>query len=194
MLLHFPPSKSSIFVSNFLFCNNLKALSNCMTAACWRIVTAPTISLQTNISFNHVRGNQTDTQASQINCLVVLFTWNQRCSSRSPGNHDRPAVQQGMWLFIYFWLDLIFALPLCQLLHHPLRCSTDRCCVFVIPLCRPDISGGRGLSLFWTRNYSVLYKHLTLLIFLIQGTDVIGKLCVLMLVQKSKVCILHSQG
>lgn len=96
--------------------------------------------------------------------------------------------------FFFFWLDLIFALPLCQLLHHPLWCSTDRRCVFVIPLCRPDISGGRGVSLFWTRNYSVLYKHLTLLIFLIQGTDVIGKLCVLMLVQKSNVCILHSQG
>lgn len=90
--------------------------------------------------------------------------------------------------------DLIFALPLCQLLHHPLPCSTDRRCVFVIPLCRPDISGGWGASLFWTRNCGFLCKHLTLLIFLIQGTDAIGKLCVLMLVQKSKVRILHKSG
>lgn len=148
-----------MFVSTFLLCNNLKALSNCTTAACWRIVTAPTISLQANICFSYVRGNQTDTQASQMNCFVVLFTWNQRCSSRSPENHDRPAVRQGMWLF--FWgggLGLIFALPLCQLLHHPLPCSTDRRRVFVILHCRPDISGGRGVSLFWTRNDSVLLQ------------------------------------
>lgn len=107
-------------------------------------------------------------------------SWQTSCSAR--------------YVAVFFSLDLMLTLPLCQLLHHPLRCSTDRCCVFIIPLCRPDNSGGWGVRLFWTRDYAVLYKHLTLLLFLIQGTDVIGELCVLMLIQKSKVCIFHSQG
>lgn len=124
--------------------------------------------------------------------LFYCVARNQRCSSRSPENHDRPAVRQGMWLF--FILDLISTLPFCQRHHHPLRCSTDRRCVFVIPLCRPDIPGGWGMSFFGTWKNSFFYKHLTLLFFLIQGTDIMGELCILMLVQKSKVCIRHSQG
>lgn len=89
-------------------------------------------------------------EVSQIILFCCFIAWNQRCSSRSPENHDRPAVQQGMWQF--FSLDLIFASILCQLLHRPLRCPTDRRCVFLVPLCRPDISGGWDVNCFWTRH------------------------------------------
>lgn len=199
--LHCPSFKHlHICAELFFFCNNPKAQTQNREAAILQRVGELRALLQypckqTSAFIVSERKWDRYSDSNMKRLRLILFCCfiarNQRCSSRSPENHDRPAVQQGMWLL--FSLDLIFALPLCQLPHHPLRCSTDRCCVFVVPLCRPDISGGWGVSCFWTRDEGVLYK-LTLLFFLIQGTDVIGELCVLMLVQKSKVCIFRSRG
>lgn len=101
--------------------------------------------------------------------------WNKRCSSRTSASHNRSeaATQPGTQLRLVLCLFLI--LPVCVPVHHPLWCSTDRRCVLILPLCRPDVLGEWGvilLGLFFIifahilQVYSTFIVHLLLFIII----------------------------
>ena len=81
--------------------------------------------------------------------------------------------------------------PSCVPLRHPLWCSTDRRCVLVLPLRRPEVLGKWHSILsgfiFVTFNVYSTFNHLFFFRSFFQASDILGELCVLMLVEKSKV-------
>lgn len=85
----------------------------------------------------------------------------------------------------------LFILHLCAHLpiHNPLRCSAGRGHVLIVPLCRPEVLGEWQTYTDTLHDCSML-TSLLIIFFLghfYQSSDVLGELCVLMLVQKSKV-------
>lgn len=89
---------------------------------------------------NFVRRN------GNIHCVIFtichcIIVWNKRCSSRTSASLNRSdaAIQPGMQL--RFILSAFLILPVCLLLYRPLWCSTDRCGVLTLPLCRPEVLG-----------------------------------------------------
>lgn len=84
--------------------------------------------------------------------------WNKRCSSRTSASHNRSeaATQPGTQLRLVLCLFLI--LPVCVPVHHPLWCSTDRRCVLILPLCRPDVLGEWGVILLG--SFFIIFAHI----------------------------------
>lgn len=71
-------------------------------------------------------------------CVVV---WNWRCSSRTSASPNRSEADTQPGTQLCFIPSFLFILPARALLHHPLCCSTDRRCVLILPLRRPEVLG-----------------------------------------------------
>lgn len=100
---------------------------------------------------------------SSVSCVILtmyycVIVWTKRCSGRTSASHNRSdaAVQPGMQL--RFILSLLFILPVYVLLYRPLWCSTDRCCVLILPLCRPEVVG-EWVVILSGFSYIIFSKH-----------------------------------